>query len=209
MLTDVQTLAAAFPESWNREHAAVTYLDRLFGPDRRGYVAVALGAGMHYDERGKYRHRRWAERFFRWPDDLNALVRWAKGAGVVGDCYICPELRAGRDRSKGAKSKGSQPAGWAWVDCDGTWTAEHQATYAVLERRGAFAVASGTGRHLYVPLEPDLEQRDLESANRGLGGLFDGDAKWAANSLLRLPGTFSWKAWAADHSRPPMPVMFA
>jgi hypothetical protein len=208
MHTIDRQLVAAFPDTWNREHAIVTYLDRLFGPNRRGYVAVAHGTGMRYDERGKYRHRRWSERFFRWPDDLNALVRWARGAGVVGDVYVCPALRVGRDRSKSARSKGPAPASWAWIDCDGAWTEEHQELYSRLERRGAFTVASGTGRHLYVPVEPDLEQADLESANRGLAGLFDGDAKWAGNSLLRLPGTYNWKQWTRDRSRP-VPVVFA
>lgn len=180
------------------------YLHRVFGPDRTGVVACAVGTGPHYDQRGKYRHQTFSPRYFAWPHDLNKLTRWAVTSSQTGDVYVCPALRTGRERRN---ENASAPAGWAWADIDGPWTQRRTDRFATLATGGAFAVSSGSGTHVYVPLADDADQEQLERANRALVRMFDADAKWAANSLLRLPGTLNWKSCARDRSAA-VPVRF-
>ena len=203
MSTDLQHLLRHFPGTVTIESQTVAFFDALFGPDRRGFVAMAQGTGPHYTAAGKYAHHGWREKKFVWPDQLNAIVQFTRRASVTGDVYVCPALRTGRERRK---DHPCAPAGWAWCDVDGPWTEARATRFEPLAVTGAFSVLSGSGRHLYVPLAEDVDQAELEAANRALVGLFGGDAKWAANSLLRPPGSWSYKAFAATGACP-VPVL--
>lgn len=63
-------------------------------------------------------------------------------------------------------------------------------------------ICSGTGHHLYVRLSERVAPDRLAGINRMLAALLDGDAKWSAASMLRVPGTYSWKPVAAGGAVP-------
>jgi hypothetical protein len=54
-------------------------------------------------------------------------------------------------------------------------------------------VASGSGRHVYMPLDQPETPERLEGWNRRLGALLDADSGWSETKLLRLPGTYNHK----------------
>jgi hypothetical protein len=54
-------------------------------------------------------------------------------------------------------------------------------------------VSSGSHghRHLYLPLAHPIPLDTFNRLNQALADRLGGDAKWADNSLLRMPGTFN------------------
>lgn len=190
----------------DREWEMVRYVDHLWGGDARGFACVGVGSGPYLDENGKYKHRSFGHKFFAWPYAIEAMVAFAARAAHHADVYVTPALRTRRDRQRGSAG----PARFGWVDVDGPWDDERQRRWEAIRPKaaGAFMVDSGRGRHLYVPAGQWLGPDEIEEMNRKLSGLFTTSAgvgeKWESNALLRLPGTFNWKPWAAGGR--PVPV---
>lgn len=171
------------------------FVDRLWGPQAKGWACLAAGHGPHLDDAGKYRHARFEPTFIAWPVDIDKLVRWAASRAPFCDLYVTPMLRTEKSRKKGRTSTGAGSR-WLWCDVDGEWSEERERRWARFDGTGAFMVHSGRGRHLYVPAGRHLEPAEVEERNRKLAALFAGE-KWEENAYLRLPGTFNFKTYAA------------
>lgn len=179
---------------------ASLWMGRVWGR-RAGFACVGLGHGGHDPAgNGRYRFRRFEERFYAWPADRVRLLTTAVTASPHADVFVGVLLRGRRSRRAGT----ALPGQVAWADVDGAWD---QQRAQALEQLVAttWQVASGTGgRHIYLALvDPEPPER-LESINRRLGVLLNADAGWSATKLLRLPGTFNHKPRA--RGEPSVPV---
>jgi hypothetical protein len=188
-------LAAAFPSAeadlpLDPMAAAGWWAGRVWGR-AEGWACAAIGSGGHYAAR-KYKFTSFQHRYYRWPDDARRLLTELLCAAPEADVYVIPLLRRDRSARKGSGTCGQV----AWADVDGKWTRERSAAVDQLRQGGApvWLVESGSGgRHVYVRLVEAVPPEQVEMWNRRLGALLDADAKWAENSLLRLPGTFNHK----------------
>jgi hypothetical protein len=170
--------------------AAGLWAGRVWGR-AEGWACMAIGEGGHHGPAGKYEFTSFRHRFHRWPDQARRLFDEAHRAAPEHDVYVIPLLRRTRSARKGTALAGRV----AWADVDGPWTPDRAAAVDRLRSGGArvWEVASGSGRHVYLELDDPEPPDRLEAWNRRLGALLGGDAKWAENSLLRLPGTFNHK----------------
>lgn len=165
---------------------AAVWAGRIWGTGE-GWACIGIGHRGHIPPGGKYQFARMEHRFYSWPTDLKRFLEEAVAVAAQTDVYIIPTLRTGRSAKKGD----ALPGMVAWADVDGDWTPERA---AAAEKLGAWQVASGSGgRHLYLRLSTTEPPDRLEMWNRRLGAMVGGDAKWAENALLRLPGTFNHK----------------
>lgn len=188
--------------------AAATFLDMLFG-DTEGWAAVVFGTGGYFDGNGKYsfprdendwRKNGWQERKYAWPAEREKLL--SQTLAHRGDVYICPALRAVRSR----KENTAGPARWAWVDLDRPWDDE---AAELCNLPGIAVIGSGRGSHIYAKLPTVVDDPlELDEWNRRLGAYVGegADAKWKDNSVLRLPGTFSYKS--AARGGEPTPIVW-
>jgi hypothetical protein len=177
------------------------YIDVVLG-DRPGFLAVAFGYRPCYDDAGKYRHRKRVERRYRWPSELEELrqdISQLHAACEQVDVYVCPAVRVTDDRRKGS----ALPPMVCWADLD-----SEPKDADLLTKLDPFIVESGTTghRHLYIPLTEQLDLGTWNRVQRALRESFSGDDKIADNDLLRLPGTYNWKATARDPKQCPTPV---
>jgi hypothetical protein len=190
-----------------RAAAAALWMARLWG-QRDGYACLCLGHGGHLSPTGRYVFDRFTQRLDRWPAGRARLLAEAMAAAGHADVYVGVLLRARPSRR--AASPGQPPTALAgqvaWADVDGPWTAERAAALARLGGRLVWQVHSGSGRHLYLPLDQPEPPERLESWNRRFGALLAADAGWSQTKLLRLPGTFNHKPRA--HGRPAQPVVW-
>ena len=86
--------------------AASGYLSTVLG-SRPGYLAVAIGLHPHRDEKGNYRHQRWDEKIYRWPEDLSQMAVDAATAMKDSDVYVCPAIRREPERRRKIRGNGS------------------------------------------------------------------------------------------------------
>jgi hypothetical protein len=179
-----------------RAAAAALWMARLWG-DRQGYACVCVGDGGRPGPGGGYEFRRFTQHFHRWPTDRHRVLAQAMAAASRADIYVGVLLRARPSRRAGT----ALPGRVAWADVDGPWTAERARALARLADRPVWQVASGGGRHVYLPLEQLEPPGRLEAWNRRLGVLLAADAGWSETKLLRLPGTFNHKPRAAGGGR--------
>lgn len=174
-----------------RVEMAGAYCSALWA-DRDGWAAFGIGTGQHITKTGSYKFapgNGFVGRFLRWPDEKARLAELVAAADAGADVYVAPMLRATRERAKGTGA-GSR---FAWADVDGPLTAERVAvlqTFVPLVR----IVSSGGGHHVYVELDDWHDVEAVEAANKGLVAALAADAKWSDESLLRLPGTWNYKA---------------
>jgi hypothetical protein len=165
---------------------------RLWG-SREGHACLALGVDGHLSRGGRYEFRRFVQCFHRWPVGRHRLLAQAMAAADQADVYVGVLLRSGRSRRAGT----AQPGRLAWADVDGAWTIQRAQALDRLGGWPTWQVHSGSGRHLYLPLE-DLEPPErLEGWNRRLAALLAADSGWSQTKLLRLPGTYNHKPRAA------------
>lgn len=166
-----------------------TFATAVLG-DRSGFLAVAFGHRPYRDQAGKYRHREWTERRYRWPADVELLhrdVRQLVAAHEPVDVYVCPAVRFTDDRRQGS----AVPPVVCWADIDGPCADDR-----LLAALDPFTVLSGSGdnRHVYAPLTRPVDLRSHRALNRALATALGADSKWSDESLLRLPGTFNHKS---------------
>jgi hypothetical protein len=189
-------VAAAFPMAeadlpLTQPAAAGLWTGRVWGR-AEGWACAAIASGGHYSASGKYEFTDFRHRYYRWPDQARRLLAELLCAASEADVYVIPLLRHHRSARKGSGGAGQV----AWADVDGTWTPERAAAVDHLREAGTpvWVVESGSGgRHVYVRLAGPEPPERIEAWNRRLGALLGADAKWAENSLLRLPGTFNHK----------------
>jgi P4 family phage/plasmid primase-like protien len=165
---------------------------------RPGYVALAFGGNPYRKETGSYRHGRWAEKHYRWPDDFAQLVADAVTAMPTSDVYVCPALRSQPKRRKGT----ALPPQTCWVDLD-----KEPLDAELVENLGALIVASGQPGHIhaYVPLTEPVSLELHAALNQRLAQRLGGDAKWSDESLLRLPSTLNHKPTLPLNGHAPQP----
>src|SRR3712207_183144 len=63
---------------------AAIWTARMWGT-RRGWACLAIGHGGHYPPGGAYTFTRFAERWYRWPDQRTRLLREALAAAPAAD----------------------------------------------------------------------------------------------------------------------------
>ena len=188
----VAELTVAGDEATGRAAAAALWMARLWG-DRDGHACLALGVDGHLGRSGHYQFRRFTQSFHRWPGGRYRLLTQAMAAAGHADVYVGVLLRSGPSRRAGTALAGQV----AWADVDGAWTTQRARALGRLGGWSTGQVQSGSGRHLYLPLE-DLEPPErLEGWNRRLAALLAADSGWSASKLLRLPGTYNHKPRAA------------
>jgi hypothetical protein len=181
-------LAVAGDPATSRAAAAALWMARLWG-DRPGYACLCIGLEGHLGPSGSYEFGRFTQSFHRWPAGRHRLLAQAMAAAGTGDVYAGVLLRTRPSRRAGT----AQPGPVAWADVDGPWTAQRAQALARLGGWPTWQVQSGSGRHLYLPLD-DLESPTrLEGWNRRLAALLAADSGWSATKLLRLPGTYNHK----------------
>ena len=192
------TIAAGDPVA-GRVAAAMLWMARLWG-DQAGYACLCTGHGGHQDAGGHYAFTSFRQSFHHWPAGRRTLLRQAMVAADHVDVYVGVLLRARPQRRAGS----ALPGQVAWADVDGPWTTQRAAALSRLAGRPVWQVQSGSGRHVYLPLdEPEPPQR-LEGWNRRLGALLQADAGWSETKVLRLPGTYNHKPRTLG--RPSVPV---
>lgn len=164
------------------------YFSACFG-NTKGWLFAAFGSDPYLTESGKYEHRQWSERSWRYPQHADRVVRAIAEAAPSADVYVCPYLMKSRERAKGnAVSRVLVHA-----DIDGALDE------CTVEALGGFAVSSGTPGHghVYVPLAWPVTPAQHEVLCRGLAERLGGDAKFSDNDLLRPVGTLNHKPTVA------------
>jgi hypothetical protein len=188
----VAELAVPGDDATGRAAAAALWMARLWG-NREGHACLCLGLDGHQGQSGRYEFRRFTQCFDRWPAGRHRLLAQAMAAADQADVYVGVLLRSGPSRRAGT----AQPGRVAWADVDGAWTIQRAQALDRLGGWPTWQVHSGSGRHLYLPLE-DLEPPErLEGWNRRLAALLAADSGWSQTKLLRLPGTYNHKPRAA------------
>jgi hypothetical protein len=184
----VAELAVASDTATGRAAAAALWMARLWG-DRPGYACLCVGLDGHLSYSGGYEFGRFTQSFHRWPVGRYRLLAQAIAAADTGDVYAGVLLWRGRLRRAGT----AQPGRVAWADVDGPWTAQRAQALDRLGGWPTWQVQSGSGRHVYLPLDELEPPTRLEGWNRRLGALLAADSGWSQTKLLRLPGTYNHK----------------
>jgi hypothetical protein len=179
-------------DATGRAAAAALWMARLWG-DQDGHACLCLGLDGHLGQSGRYAFRRFTQGFHRWPADRHRLLAQATAAADQADVYVGVLLRSRPSRRAGTARLGRV----AWADIDGAWTTQRAQALARLGGWPTWQVHSGSGRHLYLPLENLEPPERLEGWNRRLAALLDADSGWSETKLLRLPGTYNHKPRAA------------
>ncbi len=190
------------PDDEDAAAEAGRWVDRVWGR-RDGRALVCFGHDGHVPPGGGYRFSNFEQRSYTWPEEREELLREALHAARDADVYVgCALHELG---STGRRKATVLPASVAWADVDGEWTEQRQ---QALSRLGVsvWQVASGArgGRHVYVPLDAQIDREQLEALNRRLSALLGGDDGWSADKVLRLPGTWNHKPRAVG--QPSVPV---
>jgi hypothetical protein len=188
----VAELALPGDEATARAAAAALWMARLWG-DRDGHACVCLGVDGYLGQGGRYQFRRFTQCFHGWPAGRHRLLAQAMAAADQADVYVGVLLRRGPSRRAGT----AQPGRVAWADVDGAWTTQRARALGRLGGWPSWQVQSGSGRHLYLPLENLEPPERLEGWNRRLAALLAADSGWSQSKLLRLPGTYNHKPRAA------------
>lgn len=165
------------------------YLDAVLAGGE-GQLHIAVGAGPHLNDAGKYSHDTWTQSHFAWPAEAEQAEREITRAALQSDVYVCPYLMWADKRARGA----AVAHRLVHADIDGAIDP------AKITDLGGFAVASGTAGHghAYVALSESVPAHWHRALCRGLGQfLGHADAKIADNDVLRPPGTANYKPAAA------------
>lgn len=162
--------------------------------DRPGALCVAFGFSPFRDDNGRYQHIEWLEQLCAWPADreeLESKVGEAMATGDPVDIYVCPAVR--HANAKRRRKGDALPPKVLWADLDGQ--PKDRELYERLVAGGSLVVSSGSDghRHLYLPLAAPVDLGTFNELNRTLAEKLGADAKWADNSVLRVPGTLNWK----------------
>jgi len=174
------------------------YLDAVIG-DTEGYLHTAVGIGGFFSDTGRYSHKRWVERHYRWPAQRSQAVADLLASAEESDAYVCPYLMVADKRAKGAAAARKFVKG----DVDGGRYDPGKA-----EQLDAEVVASGSdgNAHVYVMLAESIPFNWHEVLSRGLAAYLGADSKISDNDVLRAPGTWNHKARVRQAGGEPTPV---
>jgi putative DNA primase/helicase len=156
----------------------------LYG-DSAGFLHVAAGADLHL-KNGRPTHRRWDEKVYEYPSEVDRAARDIITAATTYDTYVCSCLMRGRTRAKGAAVVRTLPH----ADVDSQLDVER------VQDVNGFAIASGTPghAHVYVRVAEDLTVTEYDALCRGLVRYLGGDpGKISDNDFLRPAGTLNHK----------------
>jgi hypothetical protein len=188
----------------------IDYLEACCDDSALGYLHVGVGYEPYINDNGKYAHKRFEPKPFRWPDEAVKAVVFILGEAQNADVWLCPNpMRHDWVVEEGKKKTGRRKGDTASLltvhaDIDGQLAIE-----MVKSIEGAFAVASGSPghAHVYVPLCESITSAQHDLLSRALGAyLGNADAKYSDNDLLRPPGTLNHKSAAAGGE--PTPVVW-
>lgn len=156
------------------------FFKQAFGPSVRGYVCIGLLTTIGGQ-------KKWTERFFQYPDELDGMVRAVEHGSLDSNVYFCPQLLESKRRTK--DNVGLCPSAWADLDtCDPsklkvvpTVTIESspgrfQALWRFAEAQPAFAAEDVSRRIAYFH-GPDGADR----------------SGWDLTQMLRVPFTTNFK----------------
>jgi hypothetical protein len=165
-----------------------SFIDALFGT-AQGYAHIAVGRGASADERGRYRHRHWEPRAFRWPDEAEHALHFMNAVPDepgLNDVYICPNILKTPKREKGTATT------HRLLHAD----ADNGVDPAKIAELHGFAVNSGTPGHaqVFVPLSHGVTPAQYQALMEGMRKFFIGDNKISDNDLLRPVGSKNFKA---------------
>jgi len=181
--------------------AILEFFREIYG-DQRGFICLVLRGKGHFKGSGSYSFQSFSDRYFKWPGEAEAAVDLVFRQRRIDDVYFTPRLRRERSRRKDTATAG----GCLFVDIDKVPTEEQRQRLDQLTSRRHYAVSSGTNDniHLYLPLEGDATASEVTDLCRRLVLAVGGDAKWADNSLLRVPYTYNHKERARGGSSTPV-----
>ena len=162
------------------------YAETCFG-DAEGWLCVAVGLKPYRDANGKYKHHKWDEVAFRWPQQSDEALTYITKAGPLGDVYMCPYPMKEPRRAKG--NAGQRVLIHADVDheLDPDEGGPARRVHRALRLHPATATSTSRWR--------GRSPRPARSAcvvawPHTLGG----DTKYSDNDLLRPPGTLNYKS---------------
>lgn len=175
--------------------------------DRSGVLCVSVGREPHRDDKDRYQHKVWREHLLDWPADREELERRVDEvleSGDPVDLYVCGAVR--HKGAKGRRKGDAIPPTVLWADLDGE--PKDAELYGRLVATGSLIVSSGSDghRHLYLPLSRPVDLATFDKLNEALANKLGADAKWADNTVLRMPGTLNWKATVPAKGDEPGPA---
>lgn len=172
-----------------------TFLSRIFGDGLNalegyltlGFIPVDLSTG----KRGKM-----VPEAFEWPKERKKALAWIDEKSRKGEVFYCPALRADRGRKKGNAVEAGLQWLWADVDMEKVPADRIEGVKRAISLLSTLTVRSGSGDncHVYVKIEEGLDKEQHEYLNTLLRDLLCADNKQADNSLLRVAGTYNYKA---------------
>ena len=183
-----------------------TFLSRIFGDGQGeggngyltlGFIPVDLSTG----KRGKM-----VPEAFEWPKERKKILAWIDDKSRKGEVFYCPALRTDRGRKKGNAIDGGLSWLWADVDMEKVPEARKAGVLRAISLLSTLTVRSGSGDncHVYVKVEEGLDKEQHEYLNTLLRDLLCADNKQADNSLLRVAGTYNYKALSRGESKNPV-----
>jgi hypothetical protein len=162
------------------------YFDALIPVGATGYLHTAFGREPYLDKHGKYTHKQWIPRVFKWPEESGDAIKFIEEMAPLGDVYVCETLMRSRKRAKG------DAVGYQSVHSD---VDTGHLDYIEVEELGGFVIASGTPGHghAHIPLADEVTEAQHEALCEGLRDHLGGDNKIRASDVLRPPGTYNHK----------------
>jgi putative DNA primase/helicase len=168
----------------NNETSIRTFVEFIYGTETEGIAWLGIGHEGYW-ENGRYKHKRWEERAYKWPSERLLLITDILHESPIDDVYVCSNLM------KDARAKNESVERrilHADIDNDPDWDK--------IKELHATVVHSGSPGHVHVwvsmtesiPVEQfnELEDRLVEYLNADRGKKRD-------NDFLRPPGTFNHK----------------
>jgi len=160
------------------ESPSKAFLKMAFGPESRGYLCIAflsIGNGAQ--------KREMTERFFLYPDQLDAAARAVEDGKYLADVYYCPQLFESARRRK----DNVHQCPTVWADLDSCPPEKLLITPSYL-------IESSPGRHQGLwSLAHAVPPHVAEDMSKRLAYFHAGDgcdrSGWDLTQLLRVPGT--------------------
>lgn len=177
------------------------FLSRIFGDGQAGFITLGfIPVDLSNGRRGKM-----VPEAFQWPKEKKRALAWIEDKSRKGEVFYCPALRNDRGRKKGNAIEGGLQWLWADVDMEKVPADKIEGVKRAISLLSTLTVRSGSGDncHVYVKIDDSegLTKDQHEYLNTLLRDLLCADNKQADNSLLRVAGTYNYKALADGRDR--------
>jgi hypothetical protein len=155
------------------------FLKLLFGPENSGYICLATLTPPP--------EKAFKERFFKYPDQLADMAKFAEQHAVSHNVYFCPNMLREAKRTKSSV-----------MYCSNVWSDLEECEPTNLRLPPSVVVESSPGRYqAYWVLEDRGDPVEIESISRRIAYAhsFQGADRsgWDLTQLLRVPGTLNLK----------------